>query len=55
MKKYLIEWETDFCDNSPELSGECIVTATNEQEARKIFNSHSHAKQQIINITERKN
>ena len=52
MKKFLIEWETDFCDNSPELSGESIVTATDEQEAIKIFNSHAHAKQNIINLTE---
>ena len=54
MKQFLIEWETDYGDHSPELSGECIVTAPDEETAIKIFNSHSHAKQTIINVTERK-
>lgn len=38
MKKYLIEWETCYCEDYPEQMGEYIVEAENEQEARKKFN-----------------
>ena len=38
MKKYLIEWETCFCEDFPERQGNYIVEAENEQEAAKTFN-----------------
>lgn len=38
MKKYLIEWETCFCDDFPDRVGECIVEAENKEEAAKKFN-----------------
>lgn len=38
MKKYLIEWETDFCEDFPERQGESIIEAENEEEAAKKFN-----------------
>lgn len=53
MKEFLIEWETDFCDDFPERRGEYILTAKNEQEAIKKFNSLSFQKAIIIRITER--
>lgn len=38
MKKYLIEWETCYCEDFPEKMGEYIVEAENEKEAIKDFN-----------------
>lgn len=38
MKKYLIEWETCFCEDYPERLGAYIVEAENEEEAAKTFN-----------------
>ena len=35
MKKFMIEWETDFCDDFPEIVGTEIVEAETEEEARK--------------------
>lgn len=53
MKEFLIEWETDYCEDFPERSGEYIIQAENEQDARTKFNSMSCSKAIIINITER--
>lgn len=55
MKQFLIEWETDYCDNFPERTGEYIVEAENEQEAAKKFKLISFSKAVIINISEVKN
>ena len=38
MKKYLIEWETCYCEDYPEQQGEYIVQAENKQAAIKKFN-----------------
>lgn len=38
MKKWLIEWETCFCEDFPERQGEYTVQAENKQEAVKSFN-----------------
>ena len=38
MKKYLIEWETCYCEEYPEKQGEYIVEAENKNEAAKKFN-----------------
>lgn len=53
MKKFLIEWETDYCDDFPERRGEYIIEAENEQEAANKFYLMSFSKAVIINITER--
>lgn len=37
MKKFLIEWETDYCDSFPEQSGQEIIEAETEDEALKKF------------------
>ena len=52
MKKYLIEWETDFCDNFPERSGECVVEAETEKEAAEKFYDLKIPKSIIMNIQE---
>lgn len=54
MKNYLVEWETDYSDDFPERSGECIIQAKNKQEVIKKFRSMANSKAIIINITERK-
>ena len=38
MKKFLIEWETDYCDSFPEQWGQEIIEAENEDEAIQKFN-----------------
>lgn len=39
MKKYLVEWETCYCEESTdEISGAYTVDAENEKEAEKSFN-----------------
>lgn len=55
MKKYLIEWETDYCDNFPERSGECVIEAKTEDEAVEKFHKNSASKQIIIGIREERN
>ena len=52
MKKYLIEWETDYCEDYREQFGNLIVEAENEEEAAKQFHG-SHAI--ITNIREVQN
>lgn len=52
MKQFLIEWETDYCENYPERTGEYIIEAENEEEAAKKFNLISFSKAVIINISE---
>ena len=52
MKKWLIEWETDYCDNFPELSGETVIEAENEVEAVQKFTANSLSKQIIIGVHE---
>lgn len=38
MKKFLIEWETCYCEDYPEKQGSYITEAENEHEAAKTFN-----------------
>lgn len=38
MKKFEIEWETDFCEETTEKSGVNVIEAENEAEAVKKFN-----------------
>ena len=52
MKKWLIEWETDYCENFPERSGECVIEAETEDEATEKFYKNSVSKQIIIGIHE---
>lgn len=52
MKKWLIEWETDYCDKFPELSGETVIEAENEVEAVQKFTANSLSKQIIIGVHE---
>ena len=52
VKKWLIEWETDYCDNFPEKSGECVIEAETEHEAVRKFSKNSASKQIIIGIHE---
>lgn len=52
MKKWLIEWETDYCDCFPERSGECVIEAETEQEAIQKFRKGSVTKSFITDITE---
>lgn len=55
MKDFLIEWETDYCDDFPERRGVYPIKAENEEQAIKKFRLLSFSKAVIINITERKN
>ena len=52
MKKYLIEWETDYCDNFPERSGETIIEAANEDEAAQRFYETKLIKACILRVSE---
>lgn len=38
LKKYRIEWETCYCEDYPERTGEMIVEAVDKEEAAKKFN-----------------
>ena len=49
MKKYCIEWETDFCEDYPEEHGESVIEAENEKEASQKFKRY---KTVILNISE---
>ena len=55
MKKYLIEWETDYCDDFPERRGTFPVEAESEEEAAKKFHEMSFSKAIIIGIHEERN
>ena len=52
MKKYTIEYETDFCDNFPEISGSCTVEAETEKEAIEKFRALKKPKTIIIDLYE---
>ena len=52
MKKFLIEWETDFCDNFPERMGEHVIEAENENEAIRKFNALKIQKACISRVEE---
>lgn len=52
MKKFLIEWETDYCDDFPERSGECVIEAETEDEAAQKFWKNAASKQIITGIYE---
>lgn len=54
MKEFVIEWETDYCDNFPERRGQYVTEAENEEEAAQKFNKISFSKAAIIDIYERK-
>ena len=53
MKEYLIEWETDFCEDFPEKTGVCAIKANSEEEAAEAFRALKITKAIIMNITER--
>lgn len=52
MKKFLIEWETDFCDNFPEKTGDRIIEAETEDEAIRKFNALKIQKACISRVEE---
>lgn len=52
MKKYLIVWETDYCEYYPEITGEEIIEASSEEEAERKFADLKIPKAIIFNITE---
>jgi hypothetical protein len=49
MAKYLVEWETDYGEGV-ELSGETIINANSEEEARNKFRERKIPKACIFNI-----
>lgn len=51
MKKFYIEWETDFCDCFPEKSGSVEIEAENETEATRKFNALKIQKACISHIS----
>lgn len=53
MKTYIVEWETDYCDNFHERSGETAIEAETEEEAAQKFYKTSISKAAIIGIYER--
>lgn len=50
MKKYLIDWETDYCDNFPEKSGTNAIMADTKEEAIKKFNDLRIPKAVVIGV-----
>ena len=52
MKRFLIEWETDFCEDFPEMSGEVLIEAETEEEAVKKFYALKIPASVIINVEE---
>lgn len=55
MKRWIVEWETDYCDDFPERSGKCVIEAETEDEAEKKFYEISSSKAIIIGIHEERN
>ena len=49
MKKYLVEWETCYCEDYPERQGSYVVEAENEEEAAKTLTVY-HAV--VTNVSE---
>lgn len=57
MKRFYIEWETDFCDNFSEISDSVVIEAENETEAIRKFRDMKIQKgciSRVIDITEEK-
>lgn len=52
MKRYLIEWETDFCEDFPEAFGEVLIEAETEEEAAEKFYALKIPVSVIMNIEE---
>lgn len=52
MKKWLVEWETCFCEDFPERLGEYIVEAESEEEAAKSFNIYHAVITRISEVKE---
>ena len=52
MKKFQIEWETDYCDNFPEQSGDVTIEAETEEEALCKFGEMKIRKACVSNIYE---
>ena len=52
MKKFRIEWETDYCDCFPERTGERIIEAASEEEAVKKFRERGMHRPIISSIEE---
>lgn len=52
MKRYLIVYESDYCDDFPELFGECVIEAESKDEAKRKFYEDSDSKTFIISIHE---
>lgn len=55
MKKYIIFWETDYCDNFPERMGEIEIEANSEEEAKEKFYQTKPTRAIIYRIQEVKN
>lgn len=54
MKKYIIFWGTDYCDDFPERTGEIVIEANSKEEAEEKFYELKKPKAIIYNITEDK-
>lgn len=52
MKKYLVEYHTDYCDDCPEIGGSCIVEANTEEEAVKNFYKQRKTRAAVIGVQE---
>ena len=55
MKEYVIDWETDYCeDDYPDYGGSVTITAENKDEAvRKFYEHKPDFKAFIVDIFER--
>lgn len=53
MKEYIVEYTTDFCDDFPEIIGQCFIKANSVDEAEKKFNDLKKFKTIISNVYER--
>lgn len=54
MKKFWIEWETDFCDNFPEAKGCEFIEADTKQEAMKKFKKFHASIIRVEEVTDEK-
>ena len=52
MKKYLIEWQTDYSDCFAERMGADVVEAENKEKAVEKFYKNNHRKEIVTNIEE---
>lgn len=53
MKRFEIEWETDFCEDYPELHGYKYIMAETEDEAVSLFyKNRPHFKALVMGVRE---